>query len=300
MSQKIVPNLWYHANAEEAAQLYAGVFPDTEFEVDMRYPNEGLMDFQKPLAGQPLVVSMKVAGARLSLINAGPEIKPNPSISFTLHYHQKFFAEDQRSAREALESAWGELAQGGRILMDLGAYEFSPLYGWVEDRYGISWQLSLIEGQEPDHFLVPCLMFGGEAQNRASEAMEFYQRLFEDSSGGMVVHYPQAVDPVTTTSIMYSEFYLAGQKFSAMDSGVRQDFSFGPGISLEVHCQDQAEIDRLWLALSAHPDEEQCGWLRDGFGVSWQIVPANMDQLMQKPQAFEKLMNMRKIVIADF
>ena len=300
MAQKIVPNLWYNANAVEAAEFYATLFPDTSSLVEMTYPQEGLLDFQLPFAGQPLVVALTIAGMRLSLINAGPEMTPNPSISFTLNYHRKFLADDRLPAREALETAWAGLLEGGTVLMDLGTYPFSELYGWIQDRYGISWQLSLAEGQEPEQFLVPCLLFGGQAQNRAEEATDFYQSLFDDSASGQKVYYPEAVDPVLPTSLMYTDFCLAGQRFSAMDSGVTQDFSFSGGVSLEVHCRDQAEIDRLWLALSAHPAEEQCGWLRDRFGLSWQIVPANMEELMERPDAFSKLMKMGKIVIADF
>jgi predicted 3-demethylubiquinone-9 3-methyltransferase (glyoxalase superfamily) len=85
-----------------------------------------------------------------------------------------------------------------------------------------------------------------------------------------------------------------------MDSGVEQQFEFGCGVSLEVQCTDQAEIDRLWEALSAVPEAEQCGWLADRFGVSWQIVPADMAELMQRPDAYEHMMGMKKLVIADF
>ena len=85
-----------------------------------------------------------------------------------------------------------------------------------------------------------------------------------------------------------------------MDSGVEQPFTFSPGVSLSVQCADQAEIDRLWDALSAVPEAEQCGWLVDRAGVSWQIVPANMAELMAKPDAFAHMMPMKKLIIADF
>lgn len=99
---------------------------------------------------------------------------------------------------------------------------------------------------------------------------------------------------------MFSDFTLNGQCFAAMDSAVAQPFSFSPGISIEVQCEDQAEIDRLWEALSAVPEAEQCGWLQDKFGVSWQVVPKNMGDLMARPGAFEKMLNMKKLVIEDF
>ncbi|WP_341872830.1 VOC family protein [Leucobacter insecticola] len=98
---------------------------------------------------------------------------------------------------------------------------------------------------------------------------------------------------------MFSDFRIGEQWFTAMDTVVEQDFSFTCGMSLEVACADQAEIDRLWGALSAVPEAEQCGWLADKFGVSWQIVPANMGELMERPNAFQHLLEMKKIVIAE-
>lgn len=302
MGQKIVPNLWYDGQAVEAADFYCSVLPRTTSHIEMTYPLEGLLDFQRPLAGKALLVALDVHGTRLSLINAGPEFRVNPSISFSLNFHSKFLTEQDSTVTEALNRVWAALADGGKILMDLAEYPFSPLYGWVEDRFGVSWQLFMVQEQEqePAQFLVPSLLFAGAAQNRAAEATTYYRSLFDGSSSGEEVYYTEIVDPVVPTSLMYSDFDLAGQRFSAMDSGVRQDFTFNSGVSLEVHCQDQAEIDRLWLALSAYPAEEQCGWLRDRFGLSWQIVPANMGELMQKPDGFSKLMKMGKIVIADF
>lgn len=299
--QAIVPNLWFNANAEEAGQFYASVFPDTTTTVESRYPSEGLLDFQQPLAGQPLVVTVTMAGTRLSLINAGPEIQPNSTISFALNFDPQFFGGSAQEAGEALDRVWGELAREGTVLMALSEYPFSPRYGWVQDRYGISWQLSVTFPDAPSsEFLVPSLLFCGQAQNRAAEAVDFYLSVFGDGELGTQVFYTAIEGPVTTASVMYSDFTLRGQRFSAMDSGVFMDFTFTGGVSLEVLCKDQEEIDRLWEALSAHPEDEQCGWLRDRFGVSWQIVPANMGELMERPQAFEKLMQMKKIDIGAF
>ena len=99
--------------------------------------------------------------------------------------------------------------------------------------------------------------------------------------------------------IVYSEFELAGQRFSAFDSPVDRDFRFTPGFSLQVDCDGQEQIDRVWDALSSVPEAEQCGWLVDRFGVSWQVVPADMAELMHRPNAYDHLMRMGRIVIAD-
>jgi predicted 3-demethylubiquinone-9 3-methyltransferase (glyoxalase superfamily) len=99
---------------------------------------------------------------------------------------------------------------------------------------------------------------------------------------------------------MYSDFTLANQWFAAMDSAVEQDFAFNEAISLSVSCKDQAEIDYFWEKLSSDPQFEQCGWCKDKFGVSWQIVPENIEELMGKPNAYAHMMDMKKLVIADF
>ena len=99
---------------------------------------------------------------------------------------------------------------------------------------------------------------------------------------------------------MFGEFTLAGQWFAAMDTGVEQDFVINEAISFQVNCKDQVEIDYFWEKLAHDPVFNQCGWCKDQFGLSWQIVPENMGELMDKPGAFAKLMEMKKIVIADF
>lgn len=99
---------------------------------------------------------------------------------------------------------------------------------------------------------------------------------------------------------MFADFMLNGQWLAAMDSGVEQDITFNEGISLSIACKDQAEIDYFWEKLSTVPEAEQCGWCKDQYGVSWQIVPENTEELLKKPGAFANMMQMKKLVIADF
>lgn len=297
--QFIVPNIWCTRNAEEVGQFYADVLPDTTTEVESRYPQTGLLDFQEPFAGLPLTVAVNVAGYRLTLVNAGDEFSPNPSISFFLMFGADRFGSVEQ-AREALDRVWVGLQPGATVLMALDEYPFSDYYGWVQDRYGVSWQLGLADPVRDDGaFVIPSLLFGGAAQNRAGEARAKYAEVFPEFEAGGAYPYGEAQGSATPEALMYSEFRIQGQTFGAMDSGVEQDFSFTCGVSLEVHCADQAEIDRIWDALSAVPEAEQCGWLADEFGVSWQIVPANMGELMERPNAFEHLLQMHKIVIDD-
>ncbi|GAA1609547.1 VOC family protein [Leucobacter chromiireducens] len=309
--QRIVPNIWCVGTAAEAGAFYAAALPHTSFEIESRYPMSGLLDFQEPFAGEPLTVAVDVWGTRLVLINAGGEFRPNPALSLMLNFDPLFFADagddaaQAAAARAALERSWAALSAGGRVLMPLAEYPFSPCYGWVEDRYGVSWQLILTNPEgDPRPFVMPSLMFGGAAQNRASEAVAFYTEVLADAAPGTRVPYGQETGPATPESIMFGEFRVGGpgpdaQWFTAMDSGVPQDFTFTPGMSLEVRCPDQAEIDRLWDALSAVPEAEACGWLTDRFGVSWQIVPENIGELMEHPGAFERMLTMKKLIIAE-
>ncbi|WP_285727962.1 VOC family protein [Psychromicrobium xiongbiense] len=311
MTQRIVANIWCNRTAEEAGAFYAGIFPRASSRVTARYPTEGLLDFQREFAGEPLTVEVDLDGYRISLINAGSEFRPNPAISFLLNADPLRFGGDEAAARDWIHQTWTLLAEGGTALMALGEYPQSPLYGWVEDRYGVSWQLMLTAPTGvPAPAIIPVLVFGGPVQNSAREAIDLYTGLIPDSALGRIVEYPAvggpAVDDLETDgtgaagSVMFADFFLAGQAFAAMDSRVAQDFTFTPGLSLQIDCGSQDEIDHLWEALSTVPEAEQCGWLVDPFGVSWQVVPANMDELMERPDAFQHMMAMKKLVIADF
>ena len=295
--QKIIPNLWCNGTAEEASAFYASVLPDTTGGVTARYPATGLPDFQKEMAGKALTAQISVDGYDIVLINAGDEFTPNESISFMLNFDPS----RDPGAGDALDRTWDGLADGGTVVRELGEYPFSPGYGWIRDRYGVTWQLILTNPDgDPRPFVMPSLLFCGAAQNKAKAFIRKYTALFDDSSMGMVVDYTTAAGPVRADSVMFGDFTLFGQWFTAMDSLDEQDFTFDCGVSLQVNCDDQDEIDRLWDAMSAVPEAEQCGWLADEFGVAWQIVPVNMGEYMTGPDAYQAMMGMKKIIIADF
>lgn len=294
--QKIVPNLWFDHTAAEAAAFYAQVLPNTRVTGTEYYPTEGLADFQAEFAGAELVVNLDVDGLEFVLINAGPEFRPNPSISFFLNFDPS----REPQARERLDEVWAGLVDGGVELMPLGEYDFSPHYAWVQDRYGVSWQLMLTNAAgEPRPFVVPSLMFTGGVRNRAEEAMGFYADLF-GGTASVPARYPQQTQLAAPGSVMFGEMNLFGQWFAGMDSPVEHAFNFDPGVSLQVNCAGQEELDRYWAALSTVPAAEQCGWCVDAFGVSWQLVPDNLGELMSRPGAYATLMEMKKIEIAAF
>jgi len=149
--------------------------------------------------------------------------------------------------------------------------------------------------------ITPNLWFDGNAQ----EAVNYYVSVFDDGKIVSTTHYPSSKEEGLADfqlglagKVLTIEFELAGQRFTAINAG--PEFTFNESVSFAVTCKDQQEIDYLWQKLSAVPEAEQCGWCKDQYGLSWQIVPENMDELMQKPAAFAKLMEMHKIVIADF
>lgn len=300
MMQKITPNLWFDGNAKEAADFYTAAFPDGKIITTLNYPNsaeEGLADFQLDMAGKVLTVDFEIGGLRFVGINAGPEFKANPSISFMVNFDP---SRDEQ-ASEHLDELWSKLIDGGEALMPLDSYPFSKHYGWVKDKYGVSWQLILTDPDgEPRPFIIPSLMFGQQNTNRAEEAINFYLSVFKDSKQGTLARYNEDTGTAKAGSLMFADFMLDGQWFAAMDSSEQQDFTFSEAISLSVACKDQAEIDYFWEKLSAVPESEQCGWCKDKYGVSWQVVPENTDELMKKPGAYAKMMQMKKLIIADF
>lgn len=292
--QRIVPNLWFDHNVTEAADLYLSAFPQGRVVSTQYYPEEGLPEWQAAEAGLPLVVDFEIGGYRFSGINAGDEYRPNPSISFFVNFDPS----TDSQARQHLDEAWAQLTDGGIVRMPLQAYAHSPHYGWVEDRFGVNWQLMLTDPEGEDRpFIIPCLTFGPNSSGDALAAMRYYSDVFTARFGN-VVPYPPEAGPMVD-KVLFGEVQLVGQWFAAMDAA-DFDAPFTCGVSLMVHCADQAEIDRLWSHLSAVPDAEQCGWCADRFGVSWQIVPTNLEQLMGGADAIEKLYAMKKIVIADF
>lgn len=292
--QKIVPNLWFDHTAEEAAQFYASVFPEARIVDVQRYPDEGLPDFQKEFAGQPVTVEFEIGGYRMVGINAGPEFRPNPSVSFFVNFDPS--VDDH--AREHLDELWAALTAEGSVLRPLQEYPYSQRYGWVEDKWGVNWQLMLTNPDgEPRPFIIPSLMFGSTVQGRAKEAVDYYLEVF-GGRPGTIAAYP-AESGAMAGQIMFADFQLLGQWLAVMDAA-DQDFTFTPGASLLVYCHGQDELDRWWSKLSAVPEAEQCGWCQDKFGLSWQLVPDNLDELMAGPDAYATLMSMGKIEISAF
>jgi predicted 3-demethylubiquinone-9 3-methyltransferase (glyoxalase superfamily) len=210
---KITPNFWFDHSAEEAVDYYTGIFPGSSVNSIERYPastEEGLADFQFDLAGDVLTIDFTLGGNRFTAINAGPEFSPTPAHSTTVYFDMKHDEEAQRH----LDDVWTRLIDGGSALMPLQQYDFSPYFGWVQDKYGYSWQLMLLDDESDEReCMVPSLLFGGPVQNRAKEAVDYYMSVFHDTSVGTIMMYDEPNGVVTPDSVRYADFQLEGQWF---------------------------------------------------------------------------------------
>tara|TARA_R110002020_G_scaffold122487_2_gene277840 strand:- start:21952 stop:22833 length:882 start_codon:yes stop_codon:yes gene_type:complete len=263
MIKPISPCLWFNGEAKSAAELYCSVFNNSIITVDT-----------------PMVVTFQLNGQRFMGLNGGPSHTINPSISFFVVCDTK----------EELDAAWKELSINGSVMMPLDSYPWSERYGWVADRFGVNWQLSLGKLAEVGQKFTPTLMFVGVQQGKAREAIDFYTTVFDRSEIVGILPYAES-DPDVTGTIKHAQFKLNGDVFMAMDSSAAHDFQFDEGISLVVECDTQEEIDRYWNALLQNGGrEDQCGWLKDQFGVSWQIVPSILAKLMSDPGKAPKVM----------
>lgn len=289
----ITPHLWFDKEAKEATKFYASIFPDSKV--------TNVTTIHNTPSGDCDIVSFELAGQPFMAISAGPYFKFNPSVSFLLNFDP---SRDGR-ARENLDSLWNKLSQGGTVLMELGKYPFSERYGWVQDRYGLSWQLMLTNpegGERP--FITPFLMFVGAVCGKAEEASDFYMSIFPNSKRGAITRHPKGAEPDKEGTIMFTDFMLGDRWFAAIDSAHAHRFSFNEAVSFIVPCDTQQEIDYYWEKLSAVPEAEQCGWLKDRYGVSWQIVPSVMAEMMKDrdenkiARVTEAFLQMKKFDIA--
>ena len=292
--QKITPHLWFDKEAREAAEFYTSLFPNSKI--------TNITTLHDTPSGDSDIVSFELAGQSFMGISAGPLFKFNPSVSFFLNFDPSRDPE----ARNNLDRIWERLSEGGTALMPLDKYPFSERFGWVQDKYGLSWQLILSdpEGEERP-FIVPSLMFVGEVAGRAEEAMNHYLSVFKNSKPGAIARYGAGQEPDKEGTVMFADFMLEGQWFAAMDSAHEHHFAFNEAISFLVACDTQEEIDYFWERLSAVPDAEQCGWLKDKFGVSWQISPTALRAMLtngtreQIDRVTQTFLPMKKFDVAE-
>lgn len=261
MKNKIIPHLWFDKEAKEATAFYATLFPNSRV--------DHVVKIKGTPSGDCDSVVFTLLGQQFMAISGGPYFKINPSISFFVTF----------PTEAEIETVWNALIEGGKALMEYNTYPWAQKYGWVQDRYGHSWQLSLSENHQMEQRITPALMFTKDGAGKAKEAVEFYTNIFPDSKVEMLVPYEKG-EGDTEGFIKHARVRLFGQQFMAMDSSGPHEFVFNEAVSLIVTCDTQEEIDAYMDKLSAVPEAEQCGWIKDKFGVSWQIVPERMNEMM--------------------
>ncbi|OPC44297.1 VOC family protein [Elizabethkingia anophelis] len=276
MNNDIFPCLWCNGDAKESAEFYCQVFGG------------------KITVDTPVVINIELFGQKLMLLNAGPQFEKNPSISFLINC----------ASEEDVQHYWDQLSEGGMVLVELDSYPWSKKYGWIKDKYGTTWQLYFGEMQEQR--LVPTLMFMHRNNGKAMEAMEFYTSTFPESKIEGVLKYKDGgengEDP---ENVQHAQFVINNYMLSCMDSSLDHKFDFNEGISLVIMTNDQKETDHLWNTLiSGGGRESMCGWLKDQYGVSWQIVPKKLIELMndtdpaKSQKVVQAMLKMQKIIIA--
>ena len=261
--QKLVPHLWFDKEAKEAVLFYISLFEKSKL--------LNTTVIENTPSGNAETVSFELAGQQFEAISAGPFFKFNPSISLMVACN----------SFEEVNMKWRALSEGGKELMPLGEYPFSKLYCWLEDRYGLCWQLMLMDNAQAVEKITPNLLFSNEVCGKAEEAIKYYTEVFENSEIGTISRYAKGEAESPKARINYGAFKLAGADFSAMDNSFDVEYSFNEAFSLIINCKDQQEIDYYWQKLSAVAEAEECGWVKDKFGVSWQIVPILMNDMQR-------------------
>ncbi len=260
--QKISPHLWFDTQAREAGDFYTSLFDNSRV--------KSVTTLDNTPSGSVDIVDVELCGQPFTLLSAGPLFRFNPSISFLVSCETK----------AEVDALWRNLSDGGTPLMELGAYPFSERYGWVQDRYALSWQVIFAGGREITQKITPVLMFTGKQAGHCEDAIRFYTSVFHDAQERGINRYGSGQEPDKEGTVKFGQFQLEGQQFAAMDSARPHDFAFNEAISLLVHCETQEDIDYYWERLSADPHAEQCGWLKDKYGLSWQITPWAMDEML--------------------
>lgn len=278
MNNNIFPCLWFNENGGDAANFYAETFGGK------------ILDHSK------LVINLELFGQKIMILNAGPQFEKNASISFMIVCKNE----------EEVEKYWKQLSKGGIILMELGEYSWSKKYGWVRDQFGVTWQVSMGENLG-DQKIIPNLMFIHENNGKALEAINLYTQIFPNAKTGSILKYGEGNEShEISDNIQHADFEIDGFTFFCIDNSYDHQFDFSEGISMVVMTESQEQTDHLWNSLTANGGKESmCGWLKDQFGMSWQIIPKKLTELMSSTEhsrnikTMGALMGMKKIMIAE-
>jgi predicted 3-demethylubiquinone-9 3-methyltransferase (glyoxalase superfamily) len=263
MNNKIYPCLWFDGKAKEAAEFYCTIFENS-----------------KITANNPLVVTFEICGKKIMALNGGPMFSINPSISIFVTSNND----------NEIENYWNKLSKGGgTAMMPLDKYPWAEKYGWIKDKFGMTWQLMVGDLGQTGQKITTSFLFSNKQYGNAREAITFYTSIFPNSK----IHHQElykAGEPQPEGYLKFGHFTLNNEVFAAMDGPGDHAFTFNEGLSLVVECENQNEIDLYWEKLTAGGEESKCGWLKDKFGVSWQIIPVVLGKLMSDPEKGKRVM----------
>jgi predicted 3-demethylubiquinone-9 3-methyltransferase (glyoxalase superfamily) len=262
MINQIYPCLWFDGQAKEAANFYCSIFKNSKITVD-----------------SPMVVNFELDGKKFMGLNGGPMFKINPSISIFAIFE----------TINEVNEVWDKLIEGGKALIAIDKQDWSERYGWLQDKFGLTWQISVVNNEGDKAKITPAMLFTNEKFGMAEEAINFYTSTFDNSKIDVLINYPEG-SPFGG-KLMYSEFNLKQHGFIAMDGPGNHEYAFNEAVSIVVDCENQAEIDHYWNTLSGNGGQEsQCGWLKDKYGISWQIIPTVLGELMSNPEKGQRVM----------
>ena len=262
MTTPVYPCLWFDNQAKEAAELYCSLFNKS-----------------KITSVTPVVVVFELNGKKIMALNGGPRFAITPSISLFVYCE----------SLEETNRIWDVLFEGGSAYIPIGTYPWSERYGWLKDKFGMTWQISVSDKKDTELRILPSMLFVGDKFGMAADAIQHYSGIFKKASLNVMVNYPEN-DP-NGGKVMYSEFSLNGAEIVAMDGPGEHEYNFTEGVSLVIECENQQEIDYYWEKLTAGGEESTCGWLKDKFGVSWQVFPEILNQLMSDPERAPRFLN---------
>lgn len=275
--------LWFDNQADEATKFYKSVFKNAKTGLVANYTPEGAkMSGQKE--GSVMSIEETIENLEIMAINGGPLFKFTPSMSFFVGC----------SSEAEISELWKKLSAGGTVRMGLDRYPWAEKYGWTTDKFGVEWQLILSPTSQK---ISPAFLFVDDLFGRGQEAIALYTSIFPNSKINTI-----AKDEKTGT-IAHCSFTLNGENFVLMEGAGQHGHKFNESFSIIVFCETQKEIDDYWKKLTADGGREsQCGWLKDKFGVSWQVTPRMMPEIIADPKRADRAMAaiypMKKLDIA--
>ena len=276
--------LWFDGQALAAAEFYKKIFKNVEITQIEKYGKAG-HEIHQQTEGSIMTVAFNIGKQKFLGLNAGPLFKFNPSFSNFIFC----------SSKNEIDRLWNDLSTDGKIRMSLEEYPWSKKYGWTTDRFGVEWQIMLSENQDE---ILPALLFVDQLYGQGQNALNFYTKHFKSSE----ILF-KAMDE-SNKIVMHAQFSLNEQKFVLMEGPGQHGHTFNEAYSIIIECESQKEIDEHWNGLSKGGLASACGWLKDPYGVSWQVNPAQMSHWLknasdaQKDRLMTTLLKMKKIDIA--